>query len=408
MEEEEDRYPTMLPLSRVGSIEIDNGPVSSGVESRGGQTVLNPALSAIVEAVPAPILAVDGQFRVVVANAEARQLLADEQDSFLGYSVRRFLSMEKLVVARSLLLARSGKQSYRDRLIVGEVEREVEVLVDMLEVDGQEFLCMTFQDRTNWNRERAEWHDAISDEAPPMAHLERAHRLEALGHLTGALAHDFNNLLAVILGSLEGAQRRLKREMDPGPDLERALTATQRSIQATSQILRYARNRDNQSEPLTPSGVLLELRGLMDRAVGEGVELIVEACETPAIRIGAAQLETSLLNLAINARDALPEEGGQILFQVESRTFDDDDAVLVGLVPGPYVVISVVDNGTGMPDEVRERVFEPFFTTKPEGVGTGLGLSTVRSMVRKLGGAVTLESELGVGTTIRLIFPAVV
>jgi signal transduction histidine kinase len=404
---EEDRYPTILPLSRVDGAG-DPGPVSSGIASRLGEqsaAQIAELLPSFLEIIPSPILIVDAQLRVVVVNAEARQLLSTEQQSSLGYSVRRFLSFERLEAARAILMTRRGKHSYRDTLLLGGVEREVEVSVDRIEAGHTEFLCMTLSDWTNVDRERAEW-QGTKVGVQPQERLERAHHLEALGHLTGSLAHDFNNLLAVILGSIEAAERRVRREMDPSSDLTRAKTATERSIQSTSQILRYARNRGMQNEPLYPGAVLLELRGLIERAIGDEIELIVQTQETPRILVSAAQLETTILNLVINSRDSLSQQRGEIRVELEACSLDESDAVAVGLVVGDYVMIRVSDDGQGIPEELQQRVFEPFFTTKPEGHGTGLGLSTVRSLMRKLGGAIVLRSQLGVGTTVELLFPA--
>ena len=405
---EEDRYPTILPLSRVEGAGVEIGPVSSGVASRVGLEASRQAEAALplfIEAIATPVLVVDSQLRIVVANLEARQLLSTESSSCLGYSVRRFLSHEKLEVARDILVSQRGKYAYRDILQLAGVEREVEVTVNVVESQQIEFLCMTLRDWTNLDRERAEW-EAVGDGAPSKERLERAHHLEALGHLTGSLAHDFNNLLAVILGSIEAAERRVKRDLDPSADLTRAKTATERSIQSTSQILRYARNRGMHVEPLFPGSVLLELRGLIERAIGDDVELIVETQETPRILVSAAQLETTILNLVINSRDSLSGRSGQIRVELESSVLDEIEAVSVGLVVGDYVVIRVVDDGDGIPEELQQRVFEPFFTTKPEGHGTGLGLSTVRTLMRKLGGAIVLRSQRGLGTTVELLFPA--
>lgn len=406
--EEEDRFPTILPLSRVDGSYADPGPVSSGVSLKVGEQAvgqLGELLPQMIEAVPTPILVIDSRLRVLVANAEARQLLSGEEHAFLGYSISRFLSVDKLEAARSQLLSSVGKHSYRDTLVINGVEREVEVSAELLTSESGDFLCMTLSDYTNADRERAEWRGLQGGEFY-QERLERAHHLEALGHLTGSLAHDFNNLLAVILGSLEAAERRVKGEQDPTADLARAKTATERSIQSTSQILRYARHRGMIQEPLYPAGVLLELRGLIERAVGDEISLIVETRETSRILVSAAQLETTILNLVINARDAMGEAGGEIHLGLDHCILDEEQALLAGLIEGDYVRITVADDGHGMTPELQERVFEPFFTTKAEGLGTGLGLSTVRTLMRKLGGAAHLRSVPGAGTTVELLFPA--
>jgi signal transduction histidine kinase len=290
--------------------------------------------------------------------------------------------------------------------LVGGVEREVEVRLELLETDGEEYLCATLVDQTDVDRERAEWTDSTDTLAPPSTRIDHAHRLEALGHLTGSLAHDFNNLLSVILGSLEAANRRLIAGEDPSEDIQRARLATERSIETTSDILRYSRDRGPEVEALHPAHLLSELRGFIERALGEGVQLDFRLEPTRKVMVGGAQLETAVLNLIINARDAVQGEG-TIGVSLSSLDLGDNGALELELLPGPHVCITVSDSGAGMTDDVKARVFEPFYTTKPVGRGTGLGLSTVRSVAQKFGGAVSLTSAVDQGTKVELYFPEV-
>lgn len=407
---DDDRNLTILPLTSVPpkSRAVD-GLSSDRVASsriRGLATGLDEYLPIMLEVLPTPILVMDEQYRILVANSSARRLLSTEQTSFVGYSVGRYLSMERLHEAREALLSRTGIHRYRDSIQVSGVERDVEVGVEYLQTAGREFLCVTLSDETYHHRERAEWAESHDTIAPPSARIDHAHRLEALGHLTGTLAHDFNNLLGVILASLETAERRLSRGQDPLEDIQRAKMATERSIRTTSEILRYARNRPAELEPISPSTLLEELRGLVERALGDTIVAVFDLRDAAKIRVGPAQLETAILNLIINARDAV-DEGGEIRVVLEPRDISEDEAVELGLLSGRHASISVVDSGRGMTDEVKRRVFEPFYTTKPEGRGTGLGLSTVRSVAHKYGGAVRLETSPGRGTRVELIFPAV-
>lgn len=399
----------MLPLSRVPSEREESQPVSRA--ERMAPTVdqfreLGGLLPMIVEVLPTPVLVIDDRHRLVLANGEARRLLSNDHIGFVGYSVGRFLSLERLEAARLTLLSRAGMHAYRDSILVGGVEREVEVRVELLESAGEEYLCATLIDQTDVDRERAEWTDSVDTLAPPSTRIEHAHRLEALGHLTGSLAHDFNNLLAVILGSLEAANRRLISGEDPLEDIRRAMTATQRSIETTSNILRYSRDRGLHVEAISPALLLSELRGLIERALGDGVRLEVELELTRRVMVGAAQLETAILNLIINARDAV-EEQGVINVTLSRLDLSEKGALELGLLPGAHVCITVSDSGVGMTDEVKARVFEPFYTTKPPGRGTGLGLSTVRSVAQKFGGAVNLTSAVDRGTKVELYFPEV-
>ena len=398
----------MLPLSsippRTSRDEDSSREPGMASQIQGLAPELTSYLPVIMEVLPAAVLVMDERFRMVVANAAARRLFLG--DAFVGYSVGRFLSIEKLKVARLTLLSRAGLHRYKDVIVVDGVEREVEVHAEYLETAQGEFLCATLTDVSHRDRERAELAEGRDSSAPSSARIDHAQRLEALGHMTGSLAHDFNNLLSVILGSLEGAERRLRENRDPLEDILRAKKATERSIQTASEILRYARNRPGESEPICPRMLLEELRGLIERALGESVSVAFELAVTPRIRVGPAQLETAILNLIINARDAV-EGGGEISVLLGVREFDEREAILLGLFPGSHVCISVVDSGQGMTDEVKKRVFEPFYTTKPQGRGTGLGLSTVRTVAQKYGGAIELDTSPGRGTRVVLIFPTV-
>lgn len=408
---DDERMITMLPLSRVGAMddhEVSSRPADGVASSRvqGQFADVGRFLPVMVDVLPTAVLIIDERYRVVVANGAARRLLAEEGEPLLGYSVGRFLSLARLEGARVDLLKQVGTLTYRDTILREGVERELDISVEFLETAGREFLCATLVDQTHSDRERAEWVDSQHGSAPISVRLDQAHRLEALGHLTGTLAHDFNNLLGVIMASLEVAERRVESGQDPLVDIQRAATAAKRSIESTTEILRYARTRSPQSDPISLSSLLGEVRGLIVRALGESVSLVFETSETPLVRIGAAQLETALLNLVINARDAVPE-GGEIRIVLCPRTLGEDEALGLGLVAGEYVSISVADSGPGMTEEIQRRVFEPFYTTKPEGRGTGLGLSTVRSVAQKFGGAVNLDSSPGRGTRVELLFPAV-
>lgn len=407
---DDDNQLTILPLSRVPPTEVESERITksdsivSTVEPQGAR--IAGVLPMMVEVLPVPVLVIDDRYRLVVANAEARRLLAQENVRFIGYSAGRFLSMEKLQEARQVLLSRAGSVSYRDSILAGGVERDVELRIELLDSGGEEFLCAAVIDQTDWDRERAEWTESRDTAAPPSTRIDHAHRLEALGHLTGSLAHDFNNLLSVILASLEAARRRVLAGQDPATDIQRAMTATRRSIESTTEILRYSRSRTARVEAVSPVTLLSELKGLIERAVGAAIELAFELNPTGDVCVGAAQLETAVLNLIINARDAV-EGGGRIRVRLDREVLDEDTALSLGLLPGAHARILVEDSGEGMTDDVKARVFEPFFTTKPEGRGTGLGLSTVRSVAQKFGGAVILDSVVGRGTEVRLYFPEV-
>ena len=235
------------------------------------------------------------------------------------------------------------------------------------------------------------------------AQLRRAQRLEAIGQLTGGVAHDFNNLLTAILGNLELLQRQPLDERGRAR-LAAAQQAARRGGQLTHQLLAYARR---QPLPVRPVDVGMLLRGMLDllhRSLGGMIEIELDVADDvwPASS-DAAQLELAVLNLAINARDAM-KQGGKITITASNAPREAQDKP-TDLIAGEYVAVSVIDNGDGMTPAVIERAFDPFFTTKEIGKGTGLGLAQVDGLARQSGGAVQLTSTVGEGTTVTILLP---
>ena len=224
-------------------------------------------------------------------------------------------------------------------------------------------------------------------------------KMEALGRLTGGVAHDFNNLLAVILGSLELAQRR---ETNPGTArlLQTATEAAERGAKLTAQMLSFSRKNDVAVQSVDVNAVIRGMDDLLRRTLGPSIHLRYDMAEDGwPVLADLAQLELALLNLAVNARDAMPN-GGDLTFR--TRAVAAGDGLVSGLAPGNYVCVQVTDSGVGMSEDVRVHAHEPFFTTKGPGGGTGLGLSMVYGFVRDLGGALVIDSAPGAGTTVNL------
>ena len=234
--------------------------------------------------------------------------------------------------------------------------------------------------------------------------LHQAQKMEAIGQLTGGVAHDFNNLLTVIVGGLDMMIRRPEQTDRVLRLAGAAMAAARRGEQLTQQLLAFSRRQMLRPETLDPNRLLRGFEALAQRAVGETVTLQLDlAPDVAPIRIDPAQFESAVLNLIVNARDAM-QAGGTITLRsrnAQRRAAPGPDA----LPAGPYVVVSVTDTGTGIDPQTLARAFEPFFTTKEVGKGSGLGLSQVYGFVRSAGGAVEIESSLGAGTTVALIFP---
>jgi PAS domain S-box-containing protein len=236
--------------------------------------------------------------------------------------------------------------------------------------------------------------------------LRHAQKMEAVGQLTGGIAHDFNNLLSVVIGNLQLLERPLKGEARLAANVATALRAALRGADLTRRLLAFSRQQVLEPRVVAPNRVIAGMRDLVRRTLGAAIEVEAEiAADAWSVYVDAGQLENSVLNLVINARDAMPEGGRVTLCSRNVAFAEDDPARHPKLAPGEYVEIAVQDTGPGMPGEVVKRAFEPFFTTKDVGKGTGLGLSMVYGFAEQSGGVATIASESGRGTRVSLYFP---
>lgn len=242
--------------------------------------------------------------------------------------------------------------------------------------------------------------------------LRQAQKMEALGQLTGGIAHDFNNLLQVMIGYLDVLDRATLKPVQDQERIQRSVrnarNAADRAATLTQQLLAFSRKQKLEGRVLNLNGLMREFHELGERTLGQ-TSLRLELDDALwNCRIDPTQAEVAFLNILINARDAL-EGRQQPTVHIETRNVLVDEGASMsydGLLPGRYVSIAITDNGVGMPDSVRTRVMDPFFTTKDEGKGSGLGLSMVYGFVKQSGGTARIASEEGVGTTLRLYFPA--
>jgi signal transduction histidine kinase/CheY-like chemotaxis protein len=236
--------------------------------------------------------------------------------------------------------------------------------------------------------------------------LREAQRMQAIGQLTGGIAHDFNNLLTVILGNLEHVRGKLGHDPGLQTRIDRGMWAAQRGATLTSQLLAFARKQPLAPAPIDLGATMPDLVPLLRRTLGEHIDVrYVETAGLWPAMADAAQLESALLNLALNARDAMPG-GGRLTIELANRVLDEDYARAHAEVQaGDYSMLAVSDTGHGMSPDVIKRAFEPFFTTKLDGKGTGLGLAMVFGFVKQSGGHVKIYSEPGEGTTVRLYLP---
>ena len=235
----------------------------------------------------------------------------------------------------------------------------------------------------------------------------QAQKMEAVGQLTGGVAHDFNNLLMVVLGNLQLVEQLVKGDERVAKRIHAAYEAAERGSELTKRMLAFSRQQTLQNRTVDANTLLQKMNGILGHAVGATVNLtILPAEDLWPIRADATMLETAILNLCINARDAMKPKGGELTIETFNRTLDAIAAAdMEDVPPGDYVEIAVTDTGCGIPAENIEKVFQPFFTTKGPEAGSGLGLSMIYGFVKQSGGHVKIYSEMGHGTTMRIYLP---
>ncbi|CRM00653.1 MULTISPECIES: ATP-binding protein [Pseudomonas] len=301
---------------------------------------------------------------------------------------RPFHPVTLISLVSTALRGRRRQYEARDRLIdLGESELRLQRTLETLEQQVEE---RTAQLRNN-------------EEA-----LRQSQKMEAVGQLTGGIAHDFNNMLTGIIGSLELLRRRVARgkldDLDSLIDL--GVTSANRAAGLTHRLLAFSRRQSLDSKPVNINQLVSSMGELLQRSINESIHLEMRFTEQLwTAEADPNQLESALLNLVLNARDAMPN-GGNLRVETTNRHLDNVFTAAYGtLTPGDYVELSISDNGCGIPESVIGRVFDPFFTTKPIGQGTGLGLSMIYGFARQSHGHVTIHSEVGKGTTVSLFLP---
>ena len=377
---------------------------------------LEAGLQALLEAAPDAVIGVADDGRVMLCNAQAQDLFGLPHERLVGKAV------DELIVPPPAqqsppATGRAGDDAAspsRPPVMARHVDGStvpVEVSVSVVDSDQGRVRCAVIRDITERLRAQNEYlkMQAEAERARVEAQLQRARRLESLGQLAGGVAHDFNNIIAVIVNyagfiAEEATQAGLTQL---AADAEQISRAGQRGAELTHQLLSFARRDVTRPRVLDINEVVRDVEQMLRRSIGEHITLTTGLTDTPlTVTADPGQLEQVLVNLAVNARDAMPR-GGHLTIQTCVIDVDADYAThRPELHPGRYVRLRVSDTGTGMPKDVVERAFEPFFTTKPTGQGTGLGLATVYGIITAAGGDLSIYSEPGMGTTISILLPA--
>ena len=348
-------------------------------------------LQTTLESLRDPIFVIDGERTVVAWNEAFAKLAQWEPGKQAPPTLDQLLSVRSPATRALLLPLGLGLTPSQGPAVVRVAHdgRDYEIYRGEMSGGGAVVRCVDITEKLN-------------DEAA----LRQGQKMEATGQLTGGMAHDFNNILQVIRANLDLLKGEAGDNAAMISRVQSATAAADRGARLTQQLLAFARRQPLTPQPTNIAKLVGDLADLMRHSLGERIAIELNMADDPwNARIDAGQLENAILNLSINARDAMPD-GGTVRVGVSNATLDRRYAALhPDVTPGPYVLVDVSDTGTGMPPEVAAQAFDPFFTTKDDGKGTGLGLSMVYGFVRQSNGHIRIDSAIGQGTSIKLYLP---
>jgi len=364
------------------------------------------ALRESIEQSPDGVLTLDDALRVTGLNRAGELLLGRDRATLLGASLLHvsWLEADQVRGLRALLEAARAVAATEPREFPisrpDGTSRIAEINAHRVKHESQQpAIQLVLRDITT--RRQLE-HEKRTLE------LERQHaqRLEAIGRLAGGIAHDFNNYLTVILGSCELLESEIASDSDEAQAVRDISSAAMHSARLTRQLLAFSRRQALELRGICVNALITGLQPLLQRLLGEQVRIRALTSASPSIvLVDPSQIEVALINLAVNARDAMPH-GGDLTLESDRVHLDHDTAEGLGLAPGPYVRIAVSDTGAGIDPSIKDHIFEPFFSTKSHAEGTGIGLSTVYGIVLQSDGAIRFESEVGRGTRFEILLPA--
>jgi PAS domain S-box-containing protein len=361
-------------------------------ESESLRRIFEGKYRLLLEQAQEAILVLDTGGRVLEANRGAEALFERPHDAIVGNALESFVAPAQIGEWHKLFAADLNGLARLQLPRADGKPRHVEVSATRVPLDDEAIMLLIARD--------------VTERLLLEQQLRQAQKMEAVGQLTGGVAHDFNNLLTVIIGQIELVSEAVSGDAQLASLVTSIDEAAERGAQLTQRMLAFARKQPLQARTFDLNEVVERMAPMLQRTLGEDIAIKV----IPGKGLGQAvadpsQVEDAILNLAVNARDAMPS-GGQLVIETANASLDDAYAARnVEIAPGDYVVVTVTDSGTGMPQEVIERAFEPFFTTKDVGRGTGLGLSMVYGFVKQSGGHVKIYSELGHGTAIKIYLP---
>ncbi len=409
---------TLSPIADSAGVIVGVATVARDVTER---QRAEARFRGLLEAAPDAMVCVDVGGRIALVNAQTERLFGYERDELVGQQVEVLVPDEvrdahpahraayvadprPRPMGAELQLAgrRRDGTTFPAEVSLSAIDTDEGILVTAVVRDVTERLEIQAERerlRTQAERDRLE------------RQLHQSQRLESLGQLAGGVAHDFNNLLGVISSYASFAGEEVAKQLPDGrwqavrDDIEQIQQAAERAAALTHQLLAFARQEVIQPRALNINDVVTSVEQLLVRTLGEHIELVADlADDLDPVLVDPGQIEQVLVNLAVNARDAMPG-GGKLSIQTANTDIDETAAAQAELPVGRYVSVKVSDTGTGMPKDVMDRVFEPFFTTKPKGEGTGLGLATVYGIITQAGGHVRIYSEPGLGTRMTALLP---
>jgi len=387
-------------LGRDGVVRYYTGALEDITARKEAEEELREAsekLQAVIEAAPVAVMALDLEGKVKSWSAGAQRMFGWSEAETIDRTPL-FIPEDKLPEFHTLM----------ERVLGGETIIGVEV--QRIKKDGTPIECNgygapLYAADGKVNGSMTIMVD-VTERRDLEARLAQSQRMESIGRLAGGVAHDFNNLLTVILGNCELVLGDMPGESQVRADIEDIRNAADHAAALTRQLLAFSRRQILQPKVLSLNSVVTEMMDMLARIIGEDIELVTELDPNLAnTKADPVEMGQVVMNLAVNARDAMPE-GGRLLIRTENADTQRVSAADGDTIPpGRYVTLSIGDTGVGMDDETRSRIFEPFFTTKQKGKGTGLGLSTVYGIVKQSGGYVSVESEPDTGTTFRVRMP---